>query len=1351
MNARRLMLVTLTTLCTALGGLLLSGAGAQAEITHNFLGSFGPAGPGSGAFSSPRRVAVDQSTGDVYVYDLRPGAGFSYNALVYKFNSLGEPANFSALGTNVIEGVDGIPGFSGFDQIAVDSSAGPAKGDIYVTEGQHVTVYGEDGAKLGELNSEVEAAGGHWSTPCGVAVAPTGQVYVGLSEGYVNKYVPATNPVSNGDYASSMAGLGEDSCNLAADSEGNVYVAKHPEGPVKKYEALQFGSPEASGTLIDEKGGTLAVDPAGSDDELYVDEGHDIAQYDSSGDLLGRFGSAGAGALEPGSHGLAVDHSSGEVYISSPVETFGSGVVDIYSPDIILPDAHTEAASHLQTTSATLNGVVNPDGEGSATCQFEYATSSAYEETGSYGQNAACAQTVLSGTSPVAVTADLGALTPDTTYHYRLAATNKNGTNDSQDAIFTTPGPPTIQDAFSEGVAHTSATLEALINPGGLETHYRFEYGLSTAYGTSVPVPDGIIAAGFADAPVSANLTGLSSGVTYHFRIVAVNADSPTPIDGPDGTFTTVPPARIEGEAVSAVSAESATLQASIDPLGTDTHYYFQYGTSSCAANPSPCTDVPSAPGTDIGSGESFEALSTHLQGLASDTTYHYRVVASNTFGSSAGPERTFRTQQASGGELVLPDNRAWELVSPPSKNGASIESLTENNEENAINGETQAAADGSRIAYVASAPIGEAAGNITPEKDQVLSTRGPNGWSTQSITPPSSSTTSLILGIGSEYRLFSPDLSLGLLEPRTVTPLAPEASEGTIYLRDDASGDYLPLATAENTPAGTNLSETTSFDGPLQYPYNVHFAGASVDLKHVVFESTAALTSNAVKNGGTASLYDWTAGQLALVSVLPGGKPADAEGEQAFLGDEEQGNEVSVGQVRHAVSNDGSRIVWNNGELRHLYMRDMARAETIQLDVAQGTPEPALGEAHFKVASSDGSRVFFTDGQKLTPNSTAAGEGETDLYEFEVTSGSNEPLAGKLTDLTVFARAHEVREATDVVLGASEDGAYVYIGATGVLAQGGSEGVGNLYVLHNTGTAWTTTFVATFNYLGSFHDRVSPDGRYLAFESADGISLYDVSTGRVVCASCSMTGEGGAEGESRLPPWTHIGISIAAYQSRYLSDNGRLFFDSSAALVPQDTNGQADVYEFEPQGVGSCASSNETFNEESGGCIGLISSGTSSEESSFLDASEDGEDVFFVTKDRLVSQDYDNSVDIYDARVCSAAEPCASAPVAPPACSTTDSCEPAPSLQPAIFGASGSATFSGAGNIAPPGAKPKSAKPKSLTRAQKLSRALKACRKSKQKHTRTVCEARARKRYAPTPKAKRTKASKSSSSRARG
>ncbi len=226
--------------------------------------------------------------------------------------------------------------------------------------------------------------------------------------------------------------------------------------------------------------------------------------------------------------------------------------------------------------------------------------------------------------------------------------------------------------------------------------------------------------------------------------------------------------------------------------------------------------------------------------------------------------------------------------------------------------------------------------------------------------------------------------------------------------------------------------------------------------------------------------------------------------------------------------------------------------------------------------------------------------------------------------------------------------------------------------------------------------------------EPDEEVYLYDAVANRLVCASCNPTGarpEGIYDsGEApdplvdqsqiwrerwlaaSVPGWTR-GINASngnppLYQPRYLSDSGRLFFDSSDALVPQAIDGLENVYEYEPVGVGSCSGSSVTFGGASDGCVGLISSGSSSEESVFVDASESGDDVFFLTAGRLVAQDQDEALDVYDAHVCGGeGVACPSVVASPPACTTADSCRAAVSPQPSVFGAPASATFSGVGN----------------------------------------------------------------------
>jgi hypothetical protein len=969
----------------------------------------------------------------------------------------------------------------------------------------------------------------------------------------------------------------------------------------------------------------------------------------------------------------------------------------------------------------------------------------------------------------------------------------------SAPALALAPEAPVAKEA--KPVFATTATLHGELNPGvaGESGEYEFLYNAAPATnctgGKTAPIPAGI-ALGSEKEQVSVRLTGLKPKTEYTFCLLARNVEgemTSTPL-----TFTTaaLTAPKIEEEYATDVKSSSATLSAKVNPGGAEAGYRFEYGTGG---------EYKAVPGGEgiIAEGVTGVLVSVHMQGLLSSTEYHYRVVATNTVGSTgagAGEDHIITTQSA-GTEFGLPDGREWEMVSPPNKRGAGIEDFAEGGSV------TQAAEEGGVFTYATSGPIAsDPQGNRALEYTQVLSTRGPDGWESQDLNTPHEEVSKLTIGEFAEYKLFSSDLSFALLEPKGDTPLPPlpKGAEKTIYLRDNTHGSYLPLVTAANVPPGAKFGEEEGGN-------TVSFVGGTPDLSHIVFSSPEALTANAV--AGRRSLYEWAEGKLQLVSLLPNKKPASEEETEAELG---YRNDI----VRHAISNDGTNVVWGT-KSRELYFSDLETEETVQLEENEGG-------AVFQDASYDGSKVFFTDESQLTTNSQAE-EDAPDLYVFEKPK-SGALSAGTLTDLSVPINNNESADVLGTELGASEDGSYVYFVANGVLAHGATPGecgepgsppeaTCNLYVAHydEATEEWSPPkFIAELSNadkpswdgrsksptnLSGLTSEVSPNGRFLAFMSSmnltgydnidvneatgrhadEEVYLYDANTERLVCASCNPTGarpagafdppESGLlvdeprnwAGEwlaGSVPGWTPVSNKYALYQSHYLSNDGRLFFDSADSLVPADINGKEDVYEYEPEGVGpggdrcerGTSSASDTFNaaagitNDAGGCVALISSGGSSEESVFLDASakgtpggEEGEDVFFLTTARLAPQDDDSAFDVYDAHVCSAASRCP-APVAsvPPACNTAESCRAASTPQPAIFGASGSATFSGAGNILQQAPKP-TVTAKRLTRAQKLAGALKACSK-KPKKKRAMCTARARKTYGPTRKVKKSR-----------
>ena len=854
--------------------------------------------------------------------------------------------------------------------------------------------------------------------------------------------------------------------------------------------------------------------------------------------------------------------------------------------------------------------------------------------------------------------------------------------------------------------------------------------------------------------------------------------------------FAPEPPSKptVQGESVVDVTGNSATFGAEINPRGGATEYHFEYGRCTTLVTCASSAYEESAPVPDGPAGSDFEvhSVSAHRQDLLAGTVYHFRVVVHNQFDVTEpvdGEERIFTTQTASG-QAALPDGRAWEMVSPPQKQGALIEST---------HGDLlEAAMGGDALAYVTRSPT-EADPQGYAKGVPVLSLRGPEGWASRDIAIPHEGGVGPGIGSGLEYRFFSEDLSSGVVQPfgsfiPASSPLAlspREASEQTAFLHTNylhgdindlcAESCFRPLVTG--MPGYANVPEGTPFGEEGRCPLKgVHcgpeFVGASPDSNHVVLTSAVPL----VRGANSDALYEWTGGKLSLVSVLPESE-TPAPGPRLGFGLHAAG----------AVSDDGSRIEWTSGE-GHLYSRDTVRGETVKLDapeavcLSEGKCGGGQVDPGFVGASSDGSRVFFTDTQDLTGNSGGSSSGP-DLYECEIVEVAGR-LQCKLSDLTPLSSGEKAN--VQGVAGVSKDGSWVYFVANGVLAPGGIQGkcagisppgvTCNLYVWH----AGTTRLVAVLSgedgtdWAGPARGtaRVSPDGQWLAFMSQQELTGYDThdassgkldeevylydgaGAGRLACASCNPTGArpagilggiltlvDGPTGRwfaASIPPWTQYVASQGLYQSRYLSDSGRLFFNSSDSLAPRDVNGREDVYEYEPPGVGDCATASVTFSERSGGCVGLISSGTSAEESAFMDASEGGGDVFFATQEKLASQDFDTAFDVYDARECTSSSPClAAAAVLPPECSTADGCRAAPTPQPPIFGSPSSATFSGAGNISasPPAVK---ARAKPLTRARKLGRALRACHAKKDKRKRNACEYRARKNFGAKAKSRK-------------
>jgi len=291
------------------------------------------------------------------------------------------------------------------------------------------------------------------------------------------------------------------------------------------------------------------------------------------------------------------------------------------------PVVETSAAVSVTATSAALNGTVNPNGR-ATTYWFEYGKTTSYGTKTPVG-NAG------SGTAPTPVSVVIGRLASGQTYHFRLDATSDAGTALGGDVSFTTGGTgPAATTKAATSVTSTSAKLNGTVNPSGQTTTWYFDYGTSTAYGLKTPVTT--INGGTRNVNVSAGVTGLGAGI-YHFRLVATNGSGTA--YGSDLSFGSAGPPVVQTGSAQGASTTGVTLTGSVNPGGGATNWYFEYGATT--------TYGTKTPAKSAGSGTSPTGVSAAIGNLAAGTTYHYRLVATNSGGTSYGSDVTFTTVAA--------------------------------------------------------------------------------------------------------------------------------------------------------------------------------------------------------------------------------------------------------------------------------------------------------------------------------------------------------------------------------------------------------------------------------------------------------------------------------------------------------------------------------------------------------------------------------------------------------------------------------------------------------------------------------------------------------------------------------
>jgi hypothetical protein len=1205
-------------------------------------------------FEWSESVAVDNRTHDVYVGDY-----FAHS--LYRFNADGTPAPFAALGTNAIDGAAGpngkpcseepascdqTPGnevqFNGTynTQIAIDESNGATKGDIYVSQPnfEAVDIFNEDGKYLGQLTGFGLAK--YHASPNGVTVTSTGTVYVAAGHNiYRYEPKPGENPVVNADEVGEpLTAPVESYFNLAlggGPTAGTLFVGANNNGVSRVYEYdLQTGETVHEFALEEFGLGAMAVDPQ-SGTVLFVSKSHEreVLEFEALPDAepvrVSRL------VAQSRASGFAVNSAS-EVMLT---EGIGEPHARVYGAPGIVPTVTAEPASEVIGTKASLSGTVNPTGVPVTKCEFEYG------ETSEYGQSVACEGTIGEDSSDP-VHAELSGLAPNgVTYHFRLAVTNANGTEESPDQTFTTAS--TVVTEAAAPIESTSVTFNGTVRPEGQPySECFFEYGLSSSpiFEKKAPCSPGAgaIGADFFPHPVKAVVTVLEAGTSYRFRLVGKTALGT--VKGDERTVTTR--GRPQITQVRALDADqgSVTLEGKINPSGFPTTYRFEWGPTTSYGNKVPVEFEPFA-----GSGESPVTANVKVSGLAAGTTYHYRIVARSEAGTTRSPDQTFETLNSCG----LPEGRCFELVSRRDSGPVAIPG------EEIASAEMhyQAATTGTGLAYPVEAGYPDATKGA---EDLYRALRGPSEWESTQLSAPIAETNEQAgpeAGNG-PFEFLSNDLSCGFQQSNQLLTKDP----ATRMIREYGGSNLYRLNPDGTHTAVTNLApnNVTAFNGT----YNI--AGASQSCGKVVFQTALDYPGVAgVADVSEQNLYEWDEGTIRRVGFVPG-----PGGGEVAVGAAPGTGTGRLGDSQNLVSEDGSRVFFtanrqtspNEEEIGKvgIFVREFVRESgSVTRDLSESeTAVPDTG-ATYQWATPDGSRVYFLANSGLTENSSPVGG--QDLYEYNLETE-------KLTDVSAWTdpEAPSVGAEAGGFVAASPDGSYVYFVARGQLqpgrgntyAQNVAQGRYSIFAEHEGKYSYVGKVESEINsvlqrvivtYQGEWVSQVSPNGQYLLFESdlnttgydsggAPEAYLFNATPGveETACISCRQDGEpsvapngGNVEFGLRyatLP--TDESINNPLHPPHYLGMHEGLpevFFTSPDSLAPGAVEHQNNIYEWSHGQIFRITSAEEGQQDPFpfGGYYAALGG-----------VSNDASNVYFVTPETLTWEDGDARLSAYDARI---------------------------------------------------------------------------------------------------------------------
>jgi DNA-binding beta-propeller fold protein YncE len=1219
-NRRRFVFATLATLCTMAGG-LFAGAPAHAEISHDYLSRLAEApspAPVSGPFGYPWGLTI--ASGNVYVADTERDT-------VDEFNASG----------GFVSQLVGAGVFEGGRSVAVNQ----ATGEVYVADTSRgvIDVFSSSGEFLAQWNGEDTPSGSFGfgyvyvasDNSTSLSDPAAGDVYVtDVSHDVVDVFKP--EPAGKEKYATQLTGTTSgnfgQSLNVAVDqATGNVLVVDEGAHLVDLFKPLTLGTYEylqaLSGTPAGSFGeiGGVAADATSGDIYVTDTSTRAVDEFDSSGAYLGHItGTPGGAFSEP--HGVAVGPNQ-DVYVAES----GAKVVDIFGPNRLVPDVTTGSTANLNATEATLNGTVNPDGVALTACQFEYGTST------SYGHAVSCAETpgqIGAGTEPVPVSVAITGLQPDTTYHYRLAATNANGTNSGQDQELTTAGPG-VHGESADNLMPTSVTLHAQIDPHGADTTYYFQYGTDASYGNDVPAPPGTdIGSGEGDQGVSEGVQNLQPHTVYHYRVVAVNAQATS--YGADQTVTTTLVPALPTYST-APGLPDGRVYEQVSPTNKNGN---GAGSGSGLATVGQSEDQYSAASAD---GNAVLFYGTGPMGTTSASGFNGYFVASR---SAAG----WTTR----GVLPRPAGGTISVFSIPGSIGASSDLSHVVFNCCATQSTVFASATvGSQLYLSGSDPLVQPEWVSQPKIANAI--RPDEGFNRlQGPFPVGSSSDLATVYFGYQGTLLEQDASRA--------PNAGRTAPG-------AAGLY-EWSHKTLTPAGVLP------DGSID-PFGA-VPAAEPDVSHInplvtaAAQITAEDLNNEVSTDGSRAFF---------VSPDPyfcaqGSAPCGADTPELYV------RVTAPDGTQGTTLISKSAVTGQSGQ--------PALHGPLQMPNPHRSPSGgSLGRQSqpYVYATPDGSHAFFESVDRLTDDAPA--DSSVKEYEFNVDTGSLAYLPG-VADLAVQAKSAESGGplGTSPILASSQDGAtFMFLryppGGAPELDLWRNGTVTQLSRLPSSQVHFLDDLfsgaIGAMSFVGA---RATADGSAFmfatdsplpgGFNNAPGyeqVYRYDTVKSSLSCVSCPPAGttpSGDAAFSHADLLGTGLDLESWLNTTRGMSSDGtRIFFDTPDPLVPQDTNGVRDVYQWE------------------NGKVSLLSSGTSVKDSLFLDSSVTGNDAFFATTEGLAAGDTDNAYDVYDARV---PRPGDIQPPSPAPCQG-DVCQGPPRV-PSLLAVSPSETFSGPGNPAP-------------------------------------------------------------------